>query len=87
MSRRLLVIVGCLAFVAGGMLAQGPKPADSKDKEKDTGPAKVLGPGDVAKVGDIIPDYAFRNLFSGDGRTSMKQFRGNVVVIDWWGMH
>lgn len=86
MPRRLVALVGCLALLASCVVAQGPKSEKEKDKDKDA-PGKVLGPGDVAKVGDFSPDYAFKNLISGDGRTSMMGFRGNVVLLDWWGMH
>lgn len=86
MSRRLLAIVGCLAFIAGSMVAQGPKPADSKDKEKE-GPPKLAAQGATPAVGEITLDYQFKNFISGDGRTSMKEFRGNVILLDWWGIH
>jgi hypothetical protein len=83
MPRRLLAVVGCLALLTGPSLAQGPK-ADPKDKE---GPPKVAAQGATPAVGEITLDYEFKNFISGDGRKSLKDFRGNVVLLDWWGIH
>jgi hypothetical protein len=82
-SMRLLAILGCLTITTASAVAQAPK-ADGK---KDEGPPKVAAQGAVPQVGEIVADYTFKNLVSGDGRTSMKDFRGNVVLIDWWGFH
>jgi len=82
-SNRLLVLVGLIAFVASPLFAQSAK---DKDKDKD-GPPKVAAPNTTPDVGDIVADYTFRNFISGDGRTSMKDFRGSVVLLDWWGTH
>jgi len=83
--RHLLVFAGLFVFAMGGALAQGPKAAD-KDKDKD-GPAKVAAQGATPAVGEITLDYDFKNMISGDGRTSLKEFRGNVILLDWWGIH
>ncbi len=38
------------------------------------------------KVGEKAPDYSFNGLMlNGDGRTDLKEFRGNVLMLDWWG--
>jgi hypothetical protein len=80
-SKRLLVLVGLIAFAASPLVAQGPK-----DKAKDEAP-KVAAPNTTPEIGNIVADYTFRNFISGDGRTSMKDFRGSVVLVDWWGTH
>ena len=82
-SKRLLAFVSCLLFAAAPLVAQGPK-ADGK---KDEGPPKVAAAGATPAVGEIVADYAFKNLVTGDGRANLKEFRGNVVLIDWWGYH
>jgi hypothetical protein len=82
-SKRLLAFLACFLFAAGLLVAQGPK-AEKKDKDE---PPKAAAPGAIPKVGEIIPDYTFKNFISGDGRASMKDFRGSVVLVDWWGMH
>jgi hypothetical protein len=42
----------------------------------------------ACKVGEKAPDFAFKGaMLNGDGRTELKEFRGNVVLIDWWGYH
>ena len=86
--RRLLVLVGLLVFATSGLFAQGPKSDKEKDKDKDKdGPAKVAAQGATPAVGEITLDYQFKNMISGDGRTSLKEFRGNVILLDWWGIH
>ena len=38
------------------------------------------------KVGEKAPDYSFNGeMLNGDGRTDLKEFRGNVLMLDWWG--
>lgn len=40
------------------------------------------------KVGSKAPDYTFNGeMLNGDGRTDLKEFRGNVVLLDFWGNH
>jgi hypothetical protein len=42
----------------------------------------------VLKVGEPAPDYALSGeLLWSDGRTELKEFRGNVVLVDFWGYH
>ena len=84
-SKRFLVLVGLIAFAASPLFAQGPKDKD-KDKDKDAAP-KVAAPGAVPAIGEITPDFTFKNFISGDGRSSMGDFRGSVVLVDWWGTH
>jgi hypothetical protein len=81
--RRLLVLASLLVFAACPLDAQAKS---EKDKDKDA-PPKVAAPGATPEVGEIIADYTFKNFISGDGRTSMKDFRGNVILVDWWGTH
>jgi len=91
MLRRLFAIVGCLVLVTTFVCAQGPKTGDAKDKDKDKadkdGPAKLATQGATPAVGEITLDYTFKNFMTGDGRTSLKELRGNVVLLDWWGIH
>jgi hypothetical protein len=81
-SRRLLAMLGCLVLVTASLIAQGPK----AEKDKD-GPPKLATQGATPAIGEITLDYKFTGLISGDGRTSMKEFRGNVILLDWWGIH
>jgi hypothetical protein len=39
------------------------------------------GAGAQEKVGD----FDFQNLLNGDGRTSLSEFFGQPVLLDWWG--
>lgn len=41
----------------------------------------------VVKVGDKVPDFKFSSLLNNDGRMSLAEFRGSVVLLDWWGNH
>ena len=85
--RHLLVFAGLFVFAMGGAFAQGPK-AGEKDKDKDKdGPAKTAAQGATPAVGELTLDYDFKNMISGDGRTSLKAFRGSVILHDWWGIH
>ena len=81
--KSLTAVLACLALVGGGLLGQGPK---SKEKEKDEAP-KLAAANTTPEVGEITLDYTFKNLVNGDGRGSMKELRGNVILIDWWGYH
>ena len=80
MSRRLLAMVGCLVLLTGSWAAQGTKP------DKDA-PPKTAAQGAVPEIGELTLDYTFKNFITGDGRTSMMDFRGSVVLVDWWGTH
>jgi hypothetical protein len=50
-SKRLLVLVGLIAFAASPLVAQGPK-----DKAKDEAP-KVAAPNTTPEIGNIVADY------------------------------
>lgn len=76
---RKLAIVAWVAVMSMTGAAQG-----AKDK---AAPAKLATQGAVPAVGEITLDHTFRNLISGDGRTSMASLRGSVILIDWWGIH
>ncbi|HYC77548.1 MAG TPA: hypothetical protein VEI02_07960 [Planctomycetota bacterium] len=40
------------------------------------------------KEGEKAPAFTFQNIhLNGDGRTSLEEFIGNVVLVDWWGYH
>jgi hypothetical protein len=80
-SKRLLVFLGLIALATSPLVAQGPK-----DKEKDAAP-KTATQGATPAVGEITLDHTYKNFISGDGRTSMMDFRGSVVLVDWWGIH
>lgn len=43
--------------------------------------------GGVVKVGEKVPDHKFSSLLNNDGRMSLAEFRGSVVLLDWWGYH
>lgn len=79
---RMLALVGCFLFAVASVAAQAK--SDSKDKD---GPPKLATQGATPEVGEITLDHTFKALISGDGRTSLKEFRGNVVLLDWWGIH
>lgn len=38
-----------------------------------------------ARVGDPVPDFTFATLQNGDGRSSLQEFRGRPVLLDFWG--
>ena len=78
-SRRLLLAVACLALASGGVIAQAAKDKDA--------PPKVAAQGAKPEVGEITQDFTFKSMVNGDGRMSLKELRGNVVLIDWWGYH
>jgi hypothetical protein len=80
--KRLLVIAGCLALAASFAIAQGAK----GDKDKDAPPTTATQ-GATPEVGQITLDHTFKGFLTGDGRSSMKDFRGNVILLDWWGIH
>jgi hypothetical protein len=72
----VLAVIGVIASSSPGQAS----------KEKDA-PPKLANQGAVPEVGEITLDYTFKNLMTGDGRNSLAAFRGNVVLIDWWGIH
>lgn len=36
-------------------------------------------------VGERMPDVELAGLANGDGRTKLSEFRGQPVVVDFWG--
>ena len=42
---------------------------------------------DGAKVGDKVPSFAMEKLLNGDGRNNLDEFRGQPVLVDFWGTH
>jgi thiol-disulfide isomerase/thioredoxin len=50
-------------------------------------PGAARAQGAVVKVGEKVPDFAFQTLLNHDGRRSLAEFRGSVVLLDWWGYH
>ena len=43
--------------------------------------------GKAAKVGDKVPSFALGKMINGDGRTNLDEFRGQPVMVDFWGTH
>lgn len=39
----------------------------------------------IAKVGDVVPDFVFGKLLHHDGRMSLREFRGSVVLLQTFG--
>jgi hypothetical protein len=42
---------------------------------------------DRAAVGQQVPDFTFAKLRNGDGRQKLSEFRGQVVMLEFWGTH
>lgn len=40
-----------------------------------------------AAVGELAPEIEVREWINGDGRTSLADFRGEVVLLEFWGTH
>lgn len=40
-----------------------------------------------AQVGDKVADFAFGPMLNGDGRRKLSEFRGQPILIDFWGTH
>ena len=40
-----------------------------------------------AAVGQAVPDFTFGKLRNGDGRQKLSEFRGQVVMLEFWGTH
>jgi hypothetical protein len=40
-----------------------------------------------AEVGQQVPDFTFAKLRNGDGRQKLSEFRGQVVMLEFWGTH
>jgi hypothetical protein len=46
------------------------------------------GGGGALKAGEKAPEATFSGVtLNGDGRTELKEFIGNVIVVDFWGYH
>jgi hypothetical protein len=44
--------------------------------------------GGVLKAGEKAPEFTLNGKsINGDGRTELKEFIGNVIVVDFWGFH
>lgn len=41
----------------------------------------------VAAVGQLAPEIFVKHWIGGDGRTSIEDFRGEVVLLEFWGTH
>ncbi len=40
-----------------------------------------------AAVGGPVPDFTFPAFQNGDGRQQLSEFRGQPVLIEFWGTH
>lgn len=40
-----------------------------------------------AAVGEQVPEFSFGQFLNGDGRSSLSDFYGSPVMIDFWGVH
>ena len=40
-----------------------------------------------ASVGQPVPDFSFGKLRNGDGREKLSDYRGQVVILEFWGTH
>lgn len=41
----------------------------------------------VAQVGDQVPEFSFGAMLNGDGRSKLSEFRGQPILLDFWGTH
>jgi hypothetical protein len=39
----------------------------------------------AAKIGEVVPDFEFPMVWNGDGRRKLSEFRGQPVMIEFWG--
>jgi hypothetical protein len=46
-----------------------------------------LRQGQSAKVGDKVPSFSFEKMVNSDGRTNLDEFRGQPILVDFWGTH
>ena len=46
----------------------------------------VQGPH-LAKIGDKVPSFGLDKMLNCDGRTNLDEFRGQPVLVDFWGTH
>jgi hypothetical protein len=40
-----------------------------------------------AQVGDKVAEFAFGPMLNGDGRSKLSEFRGQPILLDFWGTH
>ena len=50
-----------------------------------TGEDAKESPPAVAAVGQLAPEIFVSHWIGGDGRTSITDFRGEVVLLEFWG--
>ena len=43
--------------------------------------------GQSAKIGDKVPSFTFEKMVNSDGRTNLDEYRGQPLVVDFWGTH
>lgn len=43
--------------------------------------------GQAAGVGEAVAEFDFGPMLNGDGRTKLSEFRGQPILIDFWGTH
>ena len=53
----------------------------------DATPGPESGADSAGLVGNPAPDFHVQALSGGRGDVSLKEFRGNVVVLDFWGTY
>ncbi len=41
----------------------------------------------VAEVGEVVAEFSFGAMLNGDGRTKISEFRGQPILLDFWGTH
>ena len=71
-------------FLAAAIVALGTAaPFAAYPQEKS--PAETA-PTEAA-VGKLAPDIQINDWIGGDGRTSLADFRGEVVFLEFWGTH
>lgn len=63
-----------LALVAG-LLSAGAATAQNQVRSEP------------AQVGDKVAEFDFGPMLNGDGRTKLSEFRGQPILIDFWGTH
>jgi hypothetical protein len=68
----VVVLAAAAGAGAAGPLAAGP------------GGGKTPAPG---AVGSVAPEVDAREWIGSDGRTSLADFRGEVVLLEFWGTH
>ncbi|MEZ5964750.1 MAG: hypothetical protein R3F56_12960 [Planctomycetota bacterium] len=59
------------------VVAQAPRRESGPDSARQ-------GP---AQVGDKVAEFSFGPMLNGDGRRKLSEFRGQPILIDFWGTH